>query len=236
MRTSLRALAALLAYPTGDQHAALPEICDALAADPVLAPALPGLLALADHLETGDLLDRQEEYVGLFDRTRSLCLNLFEHVHGDSRERGPAMVELLGIYAAAGLEPATGELPDYLPLLLEHAAVAPEAGIPLLANAAPLIDLLRARLAERASPWAAVLAATLLVAGQEAVATVPAEPEQTLEDIDREWEETQVLFGTGADPAAECGTDVLAAKLRAARRAPNPNPSRPVIRFAAAQG
>jgi nitrate reductase delta subunit len=236
MRTSLRALAALLAYPAEDQHDALPEICDALAADPVLAPALPGLLALADHLEAGDLLDLQEEYVGQFDRTRSLCLNLFEHVHGDSRERGPAMVELLGIYAEAGLEPATGELPDYLPLLLEHAAVAPEAGIPLLANAAPLIDLLRARLAERNSPWAAVLAATLLVAGQQATAQVQPEPDQTLEELDAEWEEGQVLFGPGADPEAECGPEALAAKLRAARRAPNPNPRRPVIRYAAAQG
>jgi nitrate reductase molybdenum cofactor assembly chaperone NarJ/NarW len=198
MRTSLRALAALLAYPTEAQHGALPEIVDALAADAALAPALTGLMTLADHLEQGDLLDRQEAYVGLFDRTRSLCFNLFEHVHGDSRERGPAMVELLGLYAAAGLEPATGELPDYLPLLLEHAAVAPEVGIGLLANAAPVIDLLHGRLAQRASPWAAVLHATLL--------------------------------------AADCGPEVMAAKLRATRRAPNPNPRRPVIRYATAAG
>lgn len=234
MRTSLRALAALLAYPTPEQHAALPEIVDALAADPALAPALPGLIGLADHLEQGDLLDLQEAYVGLFDRTRSLCLNLFEHVHGDSRERGPAMVELLGIYAAAGLEPATGELPDYLPLLLEHAAVAPEAGLALLTNAGPVIDLLHGRLAQRESPWAAVLHATLRAAGLAPTSIAQPEPDSTPEALDKAWEETAVIFGPGADPAAECGPEVMAAKLRAARRAPNPNPRRPVVRYLAA--
>jgi nitrate reductase delta subunit len=236
MRHSLRALAALLAYPGADLVEALPAICDAVAADPALRPALPELLALADHIEQSDLLDLQEQYVGLFDRTRSLCLNLFEHVHGDSRERGPAMVELLAIYAGAGLEPATGDLPDHLPLLLEHAAVAPEAGLALLANAAVVIDLLHARLAQRRSPWAAILHATLLAAGHAPTTIAAPEPEETAEVLDRAWAEAPVVFGPGADPAAECGPDVLAARLRAARRAPNPNPRRPIIRYAAAQG
>jgi nitrate reductase delta subunit len=235
MRHSLRALAALLAYPTADLVEALPSVCDALAADAALHPALPGLLSLADHLERADLLDAQEEYVGLFDRTRSLCLNLFEHVHGDSRERGPAMVELLGIYAQAGLEPATGDLPDHLPLLLEHAAVAPEAGIPLLGNAAPVIDLLHGRLVQRESPWAAVLHAALCAAGHRPEAQPAPEPEETAEALDRAWAEAPVVFGPGADPAAECGPEVMAAKFRAARRAPNPNPRRPIIRYASSQ-
>lgn len=236
MRISLRALAALLAYPTAEQQAALPEIFDALAADPALWPALRDLAALVAHLEAGDLLDLQDEYVGLFDRTRSLCLNLFEHVHGDSRERGPAMVELLGIYAEAGLEPSTGELPDHLPLLLEHAAVAPATGTPLLVNAAPVIDLLHGRLAGRASPYRAVLHAALCAAGLAPGATAQPEPEESAEALDRAWAEAPVVFGPGADPAAECGPEVMAAKLRAVLRAPNPNPRRPVIRYAAARG
>jgi nitrate reductase delta subunit len=236
MRTSLRALAALLAYPTDDLLDALPEIQAALGADPDLRPALPTLDGLVDHLADGDLLDLQEEYVGLFDRTRQLCLNLFEHVHGDSRERGPAMVELLGIYGAAGLEPATGELPDHLPLLLEHAAATGDTG--LLANAGPVLDLLHGRLLARGSPWAGVLEGALRAAGQApgAVPTQP-EPEQSAEALDAAWAEAPVVFGPGADPAAECGPEVMAAKLRAARRAPNPQPRRPVIRrVAAAQG
>jgi nitrate reductase delta subunit len=236
MRTSFRALAALLAYPGDELLDALPEIQSALAADTVLRPGLPALDKLVDHLADGDLLDLQEEYVGLFDRTRSLCLNLFEHVHGDSRERGPAMVELLGVYAAAGLEPATGELPDHLPLLLEHAAATGDTTV--LAGAAPVIDLLHGRLVARGSAWAGALEGALRAAGH-APGTVPAaaEPEQTADDLDKSWAEAPVIFGPGADPTAECGPEVMAARLRAARRAPNPTPRRPVIRrVAAAQG
>ncbi|MCB4820280.1 nitrate reductase molybdenum cofactor assembly chaperone [Roseicella aerolata] len=236
MRPSLRALAALLSYPTAEMQDALPELQAALAADAALAPALPGLQALIAHLAGDDLLDLEEEHVALFDRTRSLSLNLFEHVHGDSRERGPAMVELNGIYAEAGLEPAAGELPDYLPMLLEYAAVEPARGAELLANAGPVLDLLHGRLSARQAPQAAVLHAALLVAGQP-LGQVPAtaEPEQTPEQLDAAWAEAPVVFGPGGDPAADCGVDALAAKLRAARRNPNPMPpQRPVIRHVAA--
>lgn len=235
VRRSLRALAALLAYPTADTRAALPEIRAALASDAAMAPAMPALGALLDHLGAGELLDRQEEYVGLFDRTRSLCLNLFEHVHGDSRDRGPAMVELLQIYGQAGLEPEGGELPDHLPTLLEFAAVAPGVGLDLLANAAPVLDVLHGRLSQRQSPWAAPVEAALLASGQRpgAVAVEAEEPE-TPESLDKAWAEAPVVFGPGADPAAECGPEVMAAKLRAARRSPNPQPRRPEIRRVAA--
>lgn len=236
MRASLRALAALLAYPAAEMRRALPEIRAALEADPALAPAMPGLARLLAHLADGDPLDLEEEHVALFDRTRNLSLNLFEHVHGDSRERGPAMVELGGIYAAAGLEPTAGELPDYLPMLLEYAAVEPTRGAELLANAAPVLDLLHGRLAARHAPQAAVLHAALLVAGRP-LGEVPAtaEPEQTPEQLDAAWAEAPVVFGPGADPAADCGVDALAAKLRAAGRNPNPMPARrPVIRHVAA--
>ena len=235
MRRSIRALAALLAYPTVELQAALPEVWAALAADPALASALPGLEALTAGLR-GDLLDLQETYVGLFDRTRGLCLNLFEHVHGDSRERGPAMVELNGIYAEAGLDPASGELPDHLPMLLEYAAIEPGRGVELLGNAAPVLDLLHGRLAARGSAYAAVLQAALLLAGR-APGEVPAtaEPEETPAQLDAAWAEAPVVFGPGSDPASECGGDALAAKLRAAARNPNPMPPRrPVIRHIAA--
>jgi nitrate reductase delta subunit len=236
MRISLRALAALLSYPSDEMLDALPEIREAVSRDPALDRAVPALDVLVRHLADGDLLDLQEEYVGLFDRTRSLCLNLFEHVHGDSRERGPAMVELLGLYAAAGLEPATGELPDHLPLLLEHAAATGD--ISILAGAAAVIDLLHGRLVARGSAWAGAVEAALRAAGATpgAVPTQP-EPEQTAEALDKEWAEAPVVFGPGADAAAECGPEVMAARMRAARRAPNPSPQRPVIRrVAAAQG
>lgn len=234
MRLSLRALAALLGYPGEDLLAALPELRDALAADAALAPAMPGLAALLAQLATQEPLDLAARHVALFDSGRGLCLNLFEHVHGDSRERGPAMVELKRIYAEAGLEPVTGELPDHLPMLLEYAAVAPERGLGLLANAAPVLDLLHGRMAARGVPHAAVLHAALLAAGRVPSAQPAAEEAEP--DLDTLWAEAPVTFGPGADPAAECGA--LAPRLRAATRTANPPaPRRPEFRrLAASQG
>lgn len=232
MRISLRALAALLSYPRQEMRDALPDIRAAIARDPVLAPAAPGLDLLIRHLADSDLLDLQESYVSLFDRSRGQCLNLFEHVHGDSRERGPAMVELGDIYASAGLEREPGELPDYLPMMLEFAAVDPVRGAELLGNAAPVLDLLHGRLKARDSLYAAVLHATVLAAGAR-LGEVPLTdaPDPTPEELDKAYEDQPVMFGPGSDPAAECGVDALAAKMRAARRNPNPLPQqRPVIR------
>jgi nitrate reductase delta subunit len=228
-----RALAALLHYPEEELRAALPEIEAALASDPDTRAAAP----LARHLATGETLDRQEEYVGLFDRTRSVSLHLFEHVHGSGKERGPAMIELRELYLNAGLEPDVQELPDYLPMLLEFAAVAPEAGRKLLRDASPVLDLLHGRLLGRGSPYAAAVAACLALAGVRAERVAEAPEAETLEQLDAAWEEAAVTFGPGSDPAAECGTKAPNMDaLRAARRpAPgvmpvvNPTPNRPAV-------
>ena len=219
-----RALAALLCYPTEDLVDALPDLA------PILPPTVAPLIA---YLGGTDLLDAQERYVGLFDRTRSVSLHLFEHVHGDGRERGPAMVELNGLYADAGLFPDTHELPDFLPMLLEFASVSPEQGQALLTNAAPVIDLLHQRLDDRESPYATAIAAVLHWIGRQP--TRQDVPEDAPEDLDKTWEEAEVLFGPGSDPTSECATTPnLAARLRAARRSPNPTPRRPVLRHVAA--
>jgi len=244
MNRAIRAVAALLAYPTPELRHALAEIRAAVATESRFPLAVrAGLLGLCDHLASDDILDRQEEYVALFDRSRAVSLHLFEHVHGDSRERGPAMAELRGIYAAAGLDPDPQELPDYLPMVLEYAAAEPAKGAELIANAAPVIDIVHARLVQRGSPYAAALRAALALAGRfpSAASPVP-EPEETPEALDAAYEEAPVTFGQGADPAAEaasgCGPVGIAAKLRAARRAPAPvTPKRPAIRrVAAAKG
>eukprot|EP01031_Cornospumella_fuschlensis_P009984 gene9984-12243_t len=105
-----------LDYPTAELQAAMPEIGAILAADPRLTAATRAALQRLTHdLGQGDLFDVQESYVMLFDRSRTLSLNLFEHVHGESRDRGGAMVSLIETYRAAGFEPATTELPDHLP-------------------------------------------------------------------------------------------------------------------------
>jgi nitrate reductase delta subunit len=86
---------------------------------------LAELDALIDGLLAQSPIDAEADYVQLFDCGRATSLHLFEHVHGDSRDRGPAMIDLAKTYEAAGLYLAEGELPDYLPVVLEYASTQP---------------------------------------------------------------------------------------------------------------
>lgn len=216
---TLKALSLLLGYPTAELQAAMAEIGGVLAAETRLTSAARrALRPLVDHLAAGDLYDLQERYVALFDRSRSLSLNLFEHVHGESRDRGGAMVDLLETYRAGGFEPVTTELPDHLPVLLEFLATQPpQAAREILADAAHILQALAERLTRRESPYAAVFAALVQLAGVRpdagAVAELMAEPETDpgdLEALDAVWEEAEVRFGP--DPNAGCpiSRDLLA--------------------------
>ncbi|MGQ0676297.1 MAG: nitrate reductase molybdenum cofactor assembly chaperone [Rhodospirillales bacterium] len=219
MRASLKALAALLSYPEAELAAAMPEIIDALNAEPDLAPAIRARLsALGAMLDNGDLIGAQERYVALFDRTRSLSLHLFEHVHGDSRERGPAMVDLLGIYQKHGLKIANNELPDYLPLYLEYASLLDAAaGAAAIRDVAHILAAVRDRLTRRHSSYAAVFDAVLALSG--AAIAPEAEPvkDEDADDpaaMDRAWEDAAVVFGPDSDPAKARGCDRAATMLR----------------------
>lgn len=221
----LKALSALLTYPTQEMIAALPEIGAAVAASPLLPePRKKAIGELLEHLAGEDLYEVQEQYGFLFDRTRSLSLHLFEHVHGESRDRGQAMVDLLKLYEEAGFSPVSNELPDYLPLFLEFASTRdPQAAIELIGQPAHVIAALNERLRKRKSPYAAVTGALLALArvkpDEAALAALRAEPDPEPDDLaalDAAWAEEEVSFGPAA--AGDCGVDSLAAKLRAARR------------------
>lgn len=230
MRT-LKILSALLTYPTAELISALPELRAALQHEAVLPKREhKALEALMDNLATTDLYDAQERYILLFDRTRSLSLHLFEHVHGESRDRGQAMVDLIQLYEAGGFTPATSELPDFLPLFLEYAATrAPAEAIELIGQPGHVIAALRERLAKRSSPYEAIFAALselsrtkLDAAALEALRAEPDPEPDDLEALDAAWAEEEVRFGP---TAADCGTDTLAARLRqAARPAPGLEP------------
>ncbi|MCV2881561.1 nitrate reductase molybdenum cofactor assembly chaperone [Actibacterium sp. XHP0104] len=211
MDRTLKALSLILSYPTAELQAAMPEIGGVLASDTRLtAAARRALRPLVDSLGSDDIYDLQERYVMLFDRSRTLSLNLFEHVHGESRDRGGAMVSLLETYREAGIEPATSELPDHLPVLLEFLSTRPFVEVQdTLADAAHIFEALNARLVRRESPYCAVFAALLQLSGaeanQEAVAELLDQPEtdpEDLEALDAVWEESEVLFGP--DPNAGC--------------------------------
>ena len=127
MALTYKALAVLLAYPAAAiQDLARPALQAIEDEGMVPAQIRRSLARLADELAEGDLFDLQERYVWQFDRTRSLSLNLYEHVHGESRDRGQAMVALLELYRSKGVELSANELPDNLPVFLEFLSLLPE--------------------------------------------------------------------------------------------------------------
>jgi len=223
---TLRVVAALLSYPTAELVAAADELHAAIDAEKVVAATeRKALHRLIDDLAAGDLYDLQERYGLLFDRTRALSLHLFEHVHGEGRDRGQAMVDLLKLYEENGHTPATSELPDFLPLFLEYASLqAPRTAIELVGQPANVIAALRERLAKRGSPYEAAMAALLAISRAKldanALATLRAEPDpepDDLEALDAAWIDQEVTFGPGA-AANGCAVDGLADRLRAAMR------------------
>jgi len=202
MRTSraLRALAALISYPDEALVEALPEVRAAIAAERRMGRANRArVLDLVDELARGDLLALHETYVALFDRGRATSLNLFEHLHGDSRDRGQAMADLVATYQRGGMRLATGELPDALPVLLEFLSTRPlDEARATLADCAHVVRRIGNALLERGSRYAAVPAALLAIAGEGRLDwTLPARATGE-EDIDREWAEAPVTFGCAA--------------------------------------
>jgi nitrate reductase delta subunit len=207
MRLTLRVLTALLRYPDEAVQQAAPHFAQALGADGLLSgEQRAALLPLIEDLAHGDLLDLQERYVALFDRGRALSLHLFEHVHGESRDRGQAMVDLRTRYEAQGLEISANELPDYLPLFLEYLSVlAPEQATQELAEPGVILSALAERLEDKATPYAAPMRilADLAGAGGETFAIAPPDDPDNLEQLDAAWEEEQVRFDAPVAPGAE---------------------------------
>ncbi|MDO9160547.1 MAG: nitrate reductase molybdenum cofactor assembly chaperone [Burkholderiaceae bacterium] len=196
-------LAHLLRYPDSTFRAHIPEMQAALKAEAALAPQrLAELQALLQHLALSPTLDVEGEYVELFDRGRRTALHLFEHVHGDSRERGPAMIDLIQTYEKGGLYLGPEELPDHLSVLLEFASTQPaQEARQFLGEVAHIVRNIFSALQERSSPYASVLAAVLEMAGERA-ATVPVAPEPS---IDESWAEPEVFGGCSTEGQAKPG-------------------------------
>jgi nitrate reductase delta subunit len=203
MNIAYKAFSALLTYPSPDLVAALPEIEAIIAGERKLAPAHgQALAALCEELASEDLLDLQERYVALFDRGRRTALDLFEHVHGDSRDRGQAMVELKAVYARAGYVFAGRELPDYLPAMLEFLAARPDAEAKdMLGDCAHILRAIGEALVANGSRYGAVFAALLAMVGEPGLSAQPPKAAAREKSIDEEWIEEPVTFG----PAAATG-------------------------------
>lgn len=195
--SALRALARLLDYPDRELRELLPELRPMLHAARRAGAALSqarmdALDRLLHSLETSDALEAEAEYVRVFDSGRACSLHLFEHVHGDSRERGPALVDLRHDYEQAGLELAPGELPDYLPVVLEFASTQPAAEMrAFLGELIHILSAIHGGLQRHGSAYAAVIAAIAELAGEELSVVEPA-PEPAL---DAQWEEPAAFDG-----------------------------------------
>ncbi len=193
MARTLRVLAHLLSYPDHQLRHHLEEFGPELLNEGALSDSrLAEINALIDRLCGSSPMRVESEYVELFDRGRGTALHLFEHVHGDSRDRGPAMVDLLQTYEQADLYLEEGELPDYLPVVLQYASTQPcEQAMAFLGEIAHILRVIFSALLKRESAYACVLAALLDLAGESAQAVPVAEEP----DLDEEWQEPVAFDG-----------------------------------------
>lgn len=214
MRT-FQTLGLLLTYPTPELVEALPELRQVLQAEEALSAerreSLDGLLS---HLRTTALMDVQEAYVALFDRHPGLSLHLFEHVYGESRDRGQALAELADLYASGGLYLKNGETPDYLPAFLEFMSGQPEKEARrLLGEVGHILLLLAERLEQRENVYAPVLRALTSLCEPHPESTRVEEAARVNPDVvpdpDTMWAEPEAF------PSQSCGV------------APSVKPSKP---------
>ncbi len=198
----LKVISALLDYPTIELQQLADPIRETIRQAREISPAMRDqLIQFVDELEHSDILDAQEAYGEHFDRGRSLSLLLFEHVHGESRDRGQAMVDLMDLYEQAGLEIDRRELPDYLPMYLEYLSTQDDLKAREgLADVAHILGMLSARMKERNCEYSCLIDALLMVSGAhidlEALRNKAASEERddSLEAMDKIWEEEMVTF------------------------------------------
>ncbi len=212
---TFKVLSVLLMYPESDWLAALPELDDALADDAGFnGDACARLAPLFDLLRQSDLIALQENYVATFDRNPSHSLHLFEHIHGESRDRGSAMIDLLQEYWKHDFDASSAELPDYVPLFLEFLSLLPsEEALALLGDAVHVLAALGRKLAANGSPYAAAF--------QVLEALSPVAAQELLEPPVRDMDEAMEQFGPSADgvePLLKPGHQVAVVQMPASRR------------------
>jgi len=158
---TIKALGALLHYPQEELIEALDDIQQVIEAESLLHPEqVSALDRCISGMRNQALLDLQEHYVQLFDTTPKHALYLFQHLYGDTPQRGPALADLIGMYRDYGYQPTATELPDYLPLYCEFAAQFPQAEARvLLGRALPVLELMAQRLGEEGSAYSSVFSA-----------------------------------------------------------------------------
>ena len=211
---TFKILGLLLAYPSEELTQNLDDLMQVLEGERLLPKRhLKKVKAFVETVKAEDIYDLQETYVELFDRGRAHCLHLFEHIHGESRDRGQAMVNLAEAYGEKGLYVATGELPDYLPLFLEFLSLCPvEEAMDFLGDPINVIATIGVKLKKRKASYAVIFEALEALSkvkpDQDMIALARAEPleEMTNDELDKEWEETSAFDNSDvtSDDCASC--------------------------------
>lgn len=200
---SLKVLGLLMSYPKPEWVLHL-EDCKSLLVQEQFLPKkhMRAVLKFIENLETVDLYSAQEEYVETFDRGRSHSLHLFEHIHGESRDRGQAMVNLSAAYEEKGFFIDQAELPDYIPLFLEFLSLCSvDEAVELLGEPIDIIATIAARLQKRHSSYGvlfdALVALSRIKPSQDMIDGVLSEDQEdtSLEALDKEWEEAAAFAG-----------------------------------------
>ena len=201
---TLKALGALLTYPTAELLDALPDLYAVIVEEAVLdRPQRQKMKGLLLWMASYDPLDLEEAYVELFDRGRATSLHLFEHVHGESRDRGQAMVDLKALYQRGGLALRGNELPDYLPAMLEYLSTRPaDEAKELLGDCAHILRALGRQLVKRRSRYAVVIDAVLASVGESGIGAGDTAAQPSEKSMDEEWAEEPVIFGPAAAPCS----------------------------------
>ncbi|MCF8473433.1 MAG: nitrate reductase molybdenum cofactor assembly chaperone [Emcibacter sp.] len=211
---TFKILGLLLSYPTDDLMKHMDDLMQVLEREKFLpAKNLKKIKAFVGEFKTRNMYDIQENYVELFDRGRAHCLQLFEHIHGESRDRGQAMVNLAEAYGEKGFFINSGELPDYLPLFLEFLSLCPaDEATELLGDPITVIAAIGVKLKKRGSSYAVVFEALEALSkvkpDMDLIARAKLEPieDMSFSDIDKEWEEAAAFDNkdTGTDDCNSC--------------------------------
>jgi nitrate reductase delta subunit len=210
---TLKVLSALLSYPEQSLIDDQDDMIAILDQENLLRkPLRDQLVGFMNDLCTRDLMDSQADYVELFDRGRALSLLLFEHVHGESRDRGQAMVDLLNVYNQNGYDLTANELPDHIPLFLEYLSQRPDSEvIQRLTEIDHILALLGERLAQREHPYQVIFQSLLSLLetnvdmDQIRISVAAEMPDNTPEALDKAWEEEAVRFSDD-DPTGSCAS------------------------------
>jgi nitrate reductase delta subunit len=212
---TFKVISLLLCYPESDWLAALPELREALASEAdVNGDAAARMAPLFAQLSDTSLIALQENYVATFDRNPSHSLHLFEHIHGESRDRGSAMIDLLNEYWKHDFDASASELPDYVPLFLEFLSLLPtDQALELLGDAVHVLATIGRKLDANGSPYA--------TAFQVLEALSPVEAQELAEPPVRDMDEAMEMFGPsvdGVEPLMNPGAQVSVVQMPASRR------------------